>query len=418
VDTRVLILALVALAGCQKQSKLYCDKHPVDFDNCGYLDAGIDARPTCMDDTECAGMPAAPHCELNNHFCVECYLPEHCVDNVEKKFCDLATFSCTSCVANADCPTNVCLPTGVCGDDSNVAFVDPQNGVDNAQCSSAMKCKTIEAALLTKKPYVKLQGSVSEEIVVDAQTVTFIAEPGTTLTRPTNGVIVDVTGGSNVAIYDLTIIGKAEKGILVDGRSTLRLTGVTVTGCNAHDKRALEIKSSTLIMTRSTLASNIGGGLLADVEGVYQITSSVFYRNGADDSAVGGALLESSSPFNKLELNTFADNRAKVIAGGVSCTTSTVAPNNLIVRNYSAGFNLSATQVGASSCNFNQSMRDTDAAPYAFKMPDGAGPWDYHIGPGSMAIDRGVMSDVVVDIDGETRPQGTKFDVGADEYKP
>jgi hypothetical protein len=41
---------------------------------------------------------------------------------------------------------------------------------------------------------------------------------------------------------------------------------------------------------------------------------------------------------------------------------------------------------------------------------------DYHIGPGSAAIDRGVDAGVNVDMDGETRPAGKGYDLGADEF--
>jgi uncharacterized repeat protein (TIGR01451 family) len=48
----------------------------------------------------------------------------------------------------------------------------------------------------------------------------------------------------------------------------------------------------------------------------------------------------------------------------------------------------------------------------AFVDPDAG---DYHIGPGSAAIDTGVDAGVTVDIDGESRPVGEGYDIGADE---
>ena len=39
----------------------------------------------------------------------------------------------------------------------------------------------------------------------------------------------------------------------------------------------------------------------------------------------------------------------------------------------------------------------------------------YHLGKGSAAIDRGVDAGVTDDIDGEDRPLGAGFDLGADE---
>jgi uncharacterized repeat protein (TIGR01451 family) len=49
----------------------------------------------------------------------------------------------------------------------------------------------------------------------------------------------------------------------------------------------------------------------------------------------------------------------------------------------------------------------------AFRDPDAR---DYHIGPTSAAIDRGIDANVDVDIDGESRPQGSGHDIGADEF--
>jgi len=47
--------------------------------------------------------------------------------------------------------------------------------------------------------------------------------------------------------------------------------------------------------------------------------------------------------------------------------------------------------------------------------PDGG---DYHIGSGSGAIDTGVNAWVTTDIDGELRPYGLGYDIGADELGP
>jgi PKD repeat protein len=48
----------------------------------------------------------------------------------------------------------------------------------------------------------------------------------------------------------------------------------------------------------------------------------------------------------------------------------------------------------------------------AFMAPDEG---DYHIDPGSAAVDAGVDADVAWDVDGEPRPMGAGYDIGADE---
>jgi len=47
-----------------------------------------------------------------------------------------------------------------------------------------------------------------------------------------------------------------------------------------------------------------------------------------------------------------------------------------------------------------------------FVNPDGG---DYHLGPGSRAIDHGVDVGVTDDVDGDPRPYGPGYDIGADE---
>ena len=41
---------------------------------------------------------------------------------------------------------------------------------------------------------------------------------------------------------------------------------------------------------------------------------------------------------------------------------------------------------------------------------------DYHIGPGSGAVDTEVGAGVMTDIDGDARPFGAGYDLGADEW--
>jgi uncharacterized repeat protein (TIGR01451 family) len=65
---------------------------------------------------------------------------------------------------------------------------------------------------------------------------------------------------------------------------------------------------------------------------------------------------------------------------------------------------------GAGTINTNNNY--TGSA--AFLNPAGG---DYHLGPTSAAIDKGIDAGIAGDIDGDARPQGAAPDLGADEYR-
>lgn len=421
---RVLILAGLALAACEKKSELYCRMHPEDLGNCGYTDAGIDARPPCTGPADCVA-PAAV-CDTTAGVCVECLVDTDCPDPLMAQ-CNPETYTCQGCTAHVDCASNACLPTGVCGDDSNVAYVEP-DGTATTTCTLAEPCGLIDDAIATGRPNIKLTGALLEPVVFDGISRTVLSDPDTTLTRSNGGVLMSILGGSTVSVYGLTVIANDEVGIKIAEGSTVRLVNVTVTNANKNDAAGVEALGSTLLMSRCLIHNNRGGGIETDSASTYSITNTFIVRNGHDGSNVGGArLLATTAGQRRFEFNTVVDNRAKAlttnVAGGVACDASDLAiPNNLIVRNYAGGnvsFSGANEQPGLSKCDASGSRIDTDVAAYMFVDPDATtGPGNYHIMPGSQAIEQGMTSDIGIDYDGHTRPQGTGYDLGADEYKP
>lgn len=410
-DARVLI-ALALTAGCMKDSKLYCEKHGADDPaTCGYFDASIDARPTCNADPDCT----TGRCETTSHYCVECLTNADCM-NSSRPLCDPDTWSCQGCVAHTDCASGACLPNGVCGDSSEVAFVDP-TGSATTGCSATMPCMKISDALATSRPFVKLTGSISEAVTI-AQNVTLLAAPDTTLTRANSGVLIDIKSNTDVAIYDLRLVGNGDSGI-VNAGATLRLTRVAVTGCNSKDKPAVESKGGTTIISRSQIYGNGGGGLLTDAMAAFSVTNTLIVHNGLADGTIGGAKFgATSSGQNRFELNTVADNvTAYANFAGVACgATSLTIPNNIISHNLATG-DVANTYANAYvfGCPLGSSKTAIDNTPFKF-VSDASQPWDYHIQLGSTAIDAGSTTDIGFDFDGDLRTP-TAIDVGADELK-
>ena len=115
---------------------------------------------------------------------------------------------------------------------------------------------------------------------------------------------------------------------------------------------------------------------------------------------------------------TLDDNGAYALCtdGGTATLTNTIVASHTIagfwgtniVADHTLFFNSGTPCGGGASCTNNLT------GDPKFVNPAGG---DYHIGPGSAAIDVGVDAGVTDDIDGDMRPQGAGYDVGADEYR-
>jgi hypothetical protein len=131
----------------------------------------------------------------------------------------------------------------------------------------------------------------------------------------------------------------------------------------------------------------------------------------------------SSEPIGATLLhNTVADNGAHgiLVQGYV-----TVSGINTILSGHTLG--ISVTHPASSTVGMAYTLWWDNTADYASGVShtnDRSGDpafvdsvmWDYHIGAGSAAIDQGIGAGVATDLDGDSRPQGGGYDIGADEY--
>ena len=80
----------------------------------------------------------------------------------------------------------------------------------------------------------------------------------------------------------------------------------------------------------------------------------------------------------------------------------------------SSTFTLEFTLFYSNTTNYGSGMMSTNEVhgDPVFLNPSAG---DYHIGPGSAALDAGPDAGLMDDIDGQPRPYGPGFDLGADE---
>ena len=248
---------------------------------------------------------------------------------------------------------------------------------------------------------------------------------------------VQVQGGRDIALIGNSVVSNTAAssagGIWMMGTEAVTLTGNVI-----HSNTA-----------------NNGGGLYATNVHTLTLEGNVFHHNRAIDGNAGGLFLYQGDALC-LHNNIIVHNAAGGYGSGVDLYSNVVRmTHNTLARNagtrgqglYLAGdarlwmtntILVSQTvgiEVGWGAAHIEGTLWGSGAwanvadwinddtlitgtvnvrGDPAFVDPDGS---DYHIGPGSAAIDAGVDAGVTTDVDGDARPApaGTRPDLGADE---
>jgi hypothetical protein len=344
--------------------------------------------------------------------------------------------TCVTCEFHTDCASGVCA-SGACAAENQVAHV-AVNGSVTSDCTRAEPCNTVQHALTVAadRPYVLIAPGTYTSTMAITPTGTrwLIGKEGRPVfTRSTNGPIIELTGTLDIRLERLEVFGAkgfsmeplgdgircnfttgSPKLELVDvyahsnaanglhgGRCTIKATAseFSLNGYNGIDTGE---GSSTY--DRVTVMSNGASGMFLD-GGTHVVVNSIVARN-----VRNGIDIYSAATGSRIEFNTIADNGTTddPVGTGIQCSllNGTALTNNLIARNV-------PNQV-LGTCTYPNSIIDANAGPVKFKHADSA-PYDYHIQAGSSAIDLAGVSTFKYDIDGESRPAGAGFDIGADE---
>jgi PKD repeat protein len=217
--------------------------------------------------------------------------------------------------------------------------------------------------------------------------------------------------------------------------SDAELNGNNITANAATESHGggLYLERSAAVISGNLFISNtaglLGGGLHIYRTSAVTLTNNVVADNRAGDSGSGLYVWRSSPRLlhTTVARNAGGDGSGLVVRNDGQPVWTVWLTNTLMVS-HSTGISVAAGGV----VEVNGILWDSDTVDRVWRSPLGTqvtlrnqhvgdpafAPDGYHLLPGSRAIDRGVESGVVVDIDGEPRPRGATYDLGADEAGP
>ena len=320
---------------------------------------------------------------------------------------DIADAAPGHCVTQADCPTSVCLPSTVCADSMDVAWLSA-TGTALTACTMQAPCNRLGDALNTNKPYIRVIGKISNTTSI-TQTVTLFGEPGAGFTNA-----LQINSGT-VGLYALDFSNSGT--CIQNSGGTLTAEHITVHGCTN-----LCINSNgPLMLDGSTITGCRSGGVVVQ-SGTFVITNNFITLNGGGNmTQIGGLTIQAptAAMSSRIDFNTIAANAIKSSSnagGGIYCNLAGfVGVADVVVANTVNGSPSIAYANTGGQCTYSSSV--IQASPTLGFVS--AVQNNFHITASSPLRDvAGVATTVATDVDGESRPYGSAYDLGADEYHP
>jgi hypothetical protein len=382
----------------------------------------------CQSDAVCAQFAATPRCG-GSGACVECTSDAQC--SAAEPVC-ASNGACRQCEHDQECESGACDVDGTCVAEAKVVYVSP-TGTDIGTCVKTQPCKSVNFArqqVTASRFHISFAlGSYQGPLLIGA-------------------VIPQLSLHGNGSIFSFTVSTQVAPMISVDGNNIFvrdfelsaintgvveckNIGRVTLVGVHvARADKASFISGCQLSWSDSTIANAVGLSVTATTGTSSIVLKRDVFRDCKDvlNAAVIDVVVENVAivrPINSVF--TFS-----LSTGTITATTILDAPPGLTtqiscntpVNVFSTIFWSPRQSVGISgSCSFtgeniigpltstpSVSARNID--PLFIDIAAG----NFHLQPTSPAIDQ-ASTGPTTDIDGEARPRGAKFDIGADEAK-
>lgn len=333
---------------------------------------------TAADRSACTGAKTA--CDTSVGKCVQCSATDPGSCTGDTPICG-SDNTCHACTMHSECSSKACMPDGTCLDTEKIAYVEPAGS--GTACTRAMPCASLQAALNLKRPFVKVTGTVKENVNFDNQTsmvTTILGDPGSKLTSDVAGEnLLTVVGTSHLSIVGLEISAakatangiqgtKGGIGIYIPGSGSVALervvlsdndiAGIQASGgkldiSNSQIMRSpvgVQVTSGTISLVDSTITENRNDNVNV-FSGTVQIKKTILSKStqgtgvrGLDSTVTieqstisengGYGILVSNGALTLLKSNVTRNRGAGVVENGSMISHIT---NNFIVENGADG---------------------------------------------------------------------------------
>jgi len=416
-----------------------------------------EATPECTGDGRCvectdhAQCTDAPEPICRDDACAPCASGGECIDRDPAAPVCAPTGACVQCWDHGDCASSVCdRETHTCVAAADVIYVDVATGTDGGGCGDVgSPCKTIVGGVdevTASRSTLRITAGIYAEnaLTVDGVDVALIGPSVTVTPTNTDRAVLLVQGGAAVLADGLTFRNASGNpdadGVRCTGAGTsVRLERVIVSNNDASGLEAapgcvlavvqsevarnslygVEVDTAELSLARSEISENRAGGVNLE-NSPFTILNNFIIGNGSiasGGSLIGGVYLRQDVAYSpqQFEFNTVVENLtgSSAQASGVFCFAVATARNNIVYGGV-------GSPAVAGTCTWGYSDvegvalggTNLDEPPQFVDVSMG----NYHLQPTSPAHAAGdPPSAVDVDYDGDDRPLGAGFDIGADE---